>query len=362
MGVGKGTGGKGGRIGKPKLPPNAYWRGNTIWGRIEVAGSVHRCSLRTSDPKEAKAHIDAWRKRLNAAAVGNPECPTFKVAVVRWATEVLPQSVKPSVAQRYLVSMGQLEPVMGNLKVDHITTAKISEYISIRSKSASNATIRRDVTALSRLLSSCIAWGWRQGNPARDYDRSVVRERRAPIQPPDPGDVAKFIAAAPAGLAAALRLLAETGMRENEAANLEWRDVDQSRRTITLVRTKTNRPRTIAWKTPGGDATNMLTGGSGGYLFVSEQGKPYKNFSSNAFQVMRRLIAAEQAAGRDFRRFRVHDLRHAFAVNWLKAGGDIYRLSRHLGHSSVKTTEIYLGYLSVEEQDRVHRSSVETRM
>lgn len=49
---------------------------------------------------------------------------------------------------------------------------------------------------------------------------------------------------------------------------------------------------------------------------------------------------------------------HAFAVRWLKADGNIYRLSRHLGHSSVKVTEQnYLGYLTVEEQERVQFSS-----
>ena len=37
---------------------------------------------------------------------------------------------------------------------------------------------------------------------------------------------------------------------------------------------------------------------------------------------------------------------------WLKAGGSIYDLSRHLGHTSVKTTEIYLGHLTGDEQHR----------
>jgi integrase len=45
----------------------------------------------------------------------------------------------------------------------------------------------------------------------------------------------------------------------------------------------------------------------------------------------------------------VHDLLHRFAIRWLKAGGNIDELSRHPGHTSVKTTEIYLGYLSNEE-------------
>ena len=30
-------------------------------------------------------------------------------------------------------------------------------------------------------------------------------------------------------------------------------------------------------------------------------------------------------------KFRAHDLRHKFAIAWLKNGGGIYELSRHLG-------------------------------
>jgi integrase len=49
---------------------------------------------------------------------------------------------------------------------------------------------------------------------------------------------------------------------------------------------------------------------------------------------------------RPAKRFRLHDLRHAYAIAQIRAGRDIYDLSHHLGHSSVKVTEIYLGYAS----------------
>jgi integrase/recombinase XerD len=63
--------------------------------------------------------------------------------------------------------------------------------------------------------------------------------------------------------------------------------------------------------------------------------------------------AREKKAQRPFRRFRVHDLRHGFAIRALRSGMDIYSLSRHLGHTSVKTTEVYLGYLTGDEQGSV---------
>jgi len=43
-----------------------------------------------------------------------------------------------------------------------------------------------------------------------------------------------------------------------------------------------------------------------------------------------------------------HTFRHVLAVNYVRAGGDIYRLSRILGHSSVTTTQTYLRSMGIE--------------
>jgi integrase len=40
-----------------------------------------------------------------------------------------------------------------------------------------------------------------------------------------------------------------------------------------------------------------------------------------------------------------HTLRHTFGTRWLQAGGDIYKLSRILGHSSVAVTEVHYAHL-----------------
>ena len=69
------------------------------------------------------------------------------------------------------------------------------------------------------------------------------------------------------------------------------------------------------------------------------EGLPYRNFASNY---------AQQKMDHKFT-FRFHDLRHKFAVDYLRRGGNIYDLQRILGHSSIKTTELYLDHLDPME-------------
>ena len=61
---------------------------------------------------------------------------------------------------------------------------------------------------------------------------------------------------------------------------------------------------------------------------------------------------------RIFNRARVlgspHSLRHTFATEYLRNGGDLYRLSRILGHSNTRTTERYL-HLVIEDLVAEHR-------
>lgn len=341
------------RMATPIGTTSLYLRGETWWGRCKIAGREYRSTLRTGDRREASRRYKAWRTKLERQAVGEPDAPTFKQAAVKWALEVLPQAVKPAVAARYLVSIRQLEAVFGDLRMDEITAPKIGEYISRRSQVATNATIRRDLTALSRMLAACVSWGWRQDNPARWYDRSIIRERRDPIELPRPRDVETLIDACPPAMALVLRLLDQTGMREAEAVTLEAEQINRTARTITLTRTKTNRPRTLKFKTPGGDAGSVLDDIAikPGPVFPSSNRRSYSllSFSSGVGQIMRRVLEREREAGRPFQRFRVHDLRHGFAVRALREGMNIYELSRHLGHTSVKTTEIYLDHLTGDE-------------
>lgn len=50
-----------------------------------------------------------------------------------------------------------------------------------------------------------------------------------------------------------------------------------------------------------------------------------------------------------------HGLRHYFAQNYLRMGGDLYRLARILGHTNIATTAIYLRSMGIESIREAHQ-------
>lgn len=72
-------------------------------------------------------------------------------------------------------------------------------------------------------------------------------------------------------------------------------------------------------------------------LFTGLTGRPMT--PSGVDQILRKVQAA---AGITDVRITAHKFRHTFARTWLERGGEVYSLSRLMGHSSVKITEIYL--------------------
>ncbi|HYL38114.1 MAG TPA: tyrosine-type recombinase/integrase, partial [Bryobacteraceae bacterium] len=85
------------------------------------------------------------------------------------------------------------------------------------------------------------------------------------------------------------------------------------------------------------------------FIFATERGTRVTNRN---FQ--RDLKGMCERLGMTGVRCSPHTLRHTFAVSYLRHGGNLYYLSRILGHTSVKTTERYLGSLGVEDLRAVH--------
>lgn len=329
------------------MSSNLYKRGDIWWCRVQADGTEHRRSLRTSDRKEAERRLAQIKKEISSAVHFGESRLTWKEAVVRYLTEVGPQAIKPATLKRYTVSLGQCGPHLEALFLDQISRKTIADLVSERRKTgATNATINRDLTAVSAVIGSAVEWGSCESNPARDFNRRMTRERRDPITPPARADVEAVIARCPGRFAHMVRFLDGTGCRQEEAASLTWSQINIKAETVTFTKTKSSRPRTIRLEPA---MARMLDGlprflGSD-VVFWHGDGSRYLNVSARFAIMVKSAQESAQKVGTPFRAFRCHDLRHGFAVRMLENGWDIYALSKHLGHSSVKTTEIYLGYV-----------------
>lgn len=91
------------------------------------------------------------------------------------------------------------------------------------------------------------------------------------------------------------------------------------------------------------------------YLFVTRDGTPYKRVTEMWREVVKRTQILAQRDGVPFTPFRFHDLRHEFAIRYLKAGGSLYTLQKLLRHSTIGQTEWYLSYLTPDQAEAVRR-------
>lgn len=247
--------------------------------------------------------------------------------------------MRPATRRRCETSIRMMHEAFGARRMAEITAERANDYVvARRAAGASSATIRRDLSVASRVFKVAKRAGWVRSNPIPD-EKEELSEKRDVIRPVPLRDIATVLRAASAELAPLIRFVAKAGCRQKEAGGLEVQHVDFQRREATFAKTKTNAPRVIGMTPsmerllrrciPAGAAPDRP-------VFETQRGGRFQALPSRWREVMERSGAPW---------FRMHDIRHTYAIRWLGAGNSIYPLSQHLGHTSVKTTEIYSAWL-----------------
>jgi len=152
-------------------------------------------------------------------------------------------------------------------------------------------------------------------------------------------------------------LLAATGLRINEALHLDRGDVDWTNGVLTIRHTKFGKTRYVplhpstvrALRRCARVRDRVVLARDQSAYFVTEHGSRLsENAVRSVFARLLTMVPYEKRTGR--RRPRIHDLRHAFAVEtlrqWYQGGRDVEawlpRLAAYLGHVHVNDTYWYL--------------------
>ena len=171
-----------------------------------------------------------------------------------------------------------------------------------------------------------------------------LRSKQVPVVL-DPGEVRQLLAHMPRPrYRAFFGLVYGCGLRKNEAIHLKVADIDGKRGGVHVRDAKGGKDRWVPlppsvlemlrehWKTHRNPtwlfpAPGRATGGADGPI------------SETAVQDAVR-VAARRAGLR--KRVTTHTLRHSYATHLIEAGVPICQVQEHLGHSSLKTTTVYL--------------------
>ncbi len=145
---------------------------------------------------------------------------------------------------------------------------------------------------------------------------------------------------------AILALLVGCALRRRELASLTVEEIQlrENRWVIADLRGKGGRIRTVAipmWVKQGINAWQAAGGVEEGPLFrsIRKGGKVGESLSDWAVWA----VVTEAAREIGIENFGAHDLRRTCAKLCRKAGGDLEQIKFLLGHSSIQTTERYLG-------------------
>lgn len=136
-----------------------------------------------------------------------------------------------------------------------------------------------------------------------------------------------------------LALLYSCSLRVSELINLKWTNIDRSRMVINIIQAKGNKDRQVGLNK---QLIDLLTDywkeyKSNEYVLNGQTSPQYSDRSVG--EVIKQLA---KKAGIDNKRVYTHLMRHTSATHLVENGTDINLIQKILGHSNVKTTNIYL--------------------
>ena len=236
---------------RPKAPSGCYWRGDTLWGRVRKDHRDLRWSLETDDPKVAAERYKAGKSQLIAVRNGDAKL-AFHNVVEDWGTHWLQRNKSAKTIKRYLCSIDQLARFLEGKVLLEIDGQLVADIIRARGKQGvANATIKRDLVAVSSVMNYAIGQGWLEVNPVLPRMK-LLEERRDPIVLPVKDDVELVIKRSPGMIADLIRVAIATGAREEELITARRQHVDHMRKQLTITG-KRNKRRVIDLEPFGGD-------------------------------------------------------------------------------------------------------------
>ncbi|MFM2169965.1 MAG: hypothetical protein RI957_194 [Verrucomicrobiota bacterium] len=315
---------------KSKVPCLFLHRGGTYYASVKVSGKTIRRSLETSDYNTAKNRLDGVVSEIRGASNAS-QASTFGVAIHAEADREDP-SIKATTRHYYKQIAIALHKVAASMPVDPmgLSIAKITmaELRNLMDKFAATTAPTRYNGALAllrRVYERAIEAGFVANNLPLGLKR--IKPKKIKHDLPTASVFASIVADILAqkkshskATAAAVELMAYTGLRISEAQSLRWKDIKEKH--LVCITAKNNEPRQVPL-IPAAKAllqrlraSEIPTGANDPVMLVKSP----------------RIALAGSCERLGIDHMRVHDLRHIFATRCIESGVDLPTLASWMGH------------------------------
>lgn len=254
-----------------------------------------------------------------------------------------------------------LLPRFGDMMLDEVTKRDVSECLKSLSTRYSNSVLQKIRICILGMYSAAIEKNLCTVNPAVGVrvKSFVEKKNKHTYSPQEVSTLYDYAATHKYGLG--ICILLETGLRCSEMLGLKWDDVDFHGRCLYIKRASVTIECKAFVSSPK-SATSMRVlpistklcellkaacfQQTSNYIVPRPSGKPYCPVDYLRYRYNPFMNEATEALG--IPRLTSHELRHTRGTNLYHSSGDIYAVSKYLGHASVDTTAKYYIHTSPE--------------
>ena len=349
--------------------PDGRWEARYTLGIDPKTGKQIQKSVYGKTQKEVRQKLTAITAEIDDGTYMEPCRMTLDEWLDIWLRDYL-TGVKPSTAYLYQRQAKlYIRPALGSVRLDRLEPHTIQRFYNSLHEERdgkpplSAKSIKNIHGILHKALQQAVLLNYLRTNPTNACILPKIIKKE--IHPMDDRDTALFLEAIK-GCRYELLLKVDlfTGLREGELLGLMWDCVDFEKGTLLINKQlrrsqrkggtyyfsppKNNKSRTI---TPAPYVMKLLQAQKGqqtrqrlmagpawedsGLVFTNEFGRyvSYRAIFDSFKRIVKRIGLPDA---------RIHDLRHTYAVNCIRAGDDIKTVQSNLGHATAAfTLDVY---------------------
>ncbi len=251
----------------------------------------------------------------------------------------------PRNAGVYKRALDHFARLFPDIKLNQISARHWDEYKSMRAQEVTQITVNIELRTLKAVLNTALRWELISKNPFLKQKLFSIPERNPLFLSVDDFKTL-YNKVEEQWFKDVLMVAVCTGMRRSELCNLQWSDIDLSRKVIMVqskegFTTKHGKNRVIPMNGIMIDIFNRL--------FLTKQLKQYKH---DYVFVSRRRHIYPLTLSKKFKSYvqkvksinpkiHFHSCRHSFASWLVQNNTSLYEVQKLLGHSDAKTTMVY---------------------